>query len=156
MRMRLPNWYGKKYPSIEDMESYAALHGAIVARGSIPGALYVPGGAVEPESPPMILLPIRGPLEMAWLFAHELGHLVQHAGRRGEYLRSKDEAAADRWAARALIPEAAVRRHRNASLDAFIAALSAHYEDLPLEDCPQRRLAARIANIRLKAVEEVA
>lgn len=62
----------------------------------------------------------------------------------------------DPWKQRALIPEAAVRRHRNASLDAFMGALSRHYEDLPMHDCPQRRLAAKIASIRLRAVEEVA
>lgn len=96
------------------------------------------------------------PLEEAWYLAHELGHLVQHGGYTTDWAHDKQEAQASRWAACALIPEAAVRRHANASLDAFIAALSAHFEHLPLEDCPQRRLAAQIARIRLKAVEEVA
>jgi len=104
----------------------------------------------------VILLPWVTGLREVWLLAHELGHLVQHAGPRGELLYSKDEAQANRWAARALIPEKRVRAYANASLDAFIGALSAHYEDLPLEDCPARRLAAHIARIRLKAVEDVA
>ena len=106
---------------------------------------------------PVILIPKGSSgLERAWVLAHEIGHLVHHAGPRGGLLYDKDEGKADLWAARALIPEAAVRRHRNASLDAFIGALSKHYEDLPMRDCPQRRLAAKIASIRLRALEEVA
>ena len=57
------------------------------------------------------------------------------------------------WAACALIPEARIRAHRNACLDAFVGALSAHFEDLPLTNCASRRLAGRIAKIRLKNME---
>jgi hypothetical protein len=117
-------------------------------------ALYTAPEGLEPA---VILLPLRaGLLERCWLLAHELGHLHLHAGPRGALLEGRDEAAADRWAARALIPQARVLAYANASLDAFIGALSAHYEDLPLEDCPARRLAGRIASIRLRAVREVA
>ena len=107
--------------------------------------------------PPAIILPQSvGQLRLVWLMAHELGHLVLHGGYVSRWTHDRQEAAADRWAARALVPESAVRRHRNASVDAFIGALSSHYEDIPLYDCPERRLAAEIATIRLKAVEEVA
>lgn len=116
-------------------------------------ALFVAG---EGEEPPVILLPRRSGLLIHWLLAHELGHLVHHSGPKGELFYSKDESVADRWAAKALIPRARIAMHHNASLDAFIGALSAHYEDLPLWDCPQRRLAALIATVRLRTLEEVA
>ena len=106
---------------------------------------------------PVIILPFDAPpLEMTWLLAHELAHAVLHTGAKNEWSYSKGEAQANRWAARALIPEARIHAYANASLDAFIGALSAHYEDLPLEDCPARRLAAKIATYRLRALEEVA
>lgn len=97
-----------------------------------------------------------GLLQQFWWLAHELGHLLHHVGPRAQLLHSKGEHQASQWAARALIPQARIRAYANASLDAFIGALSAHYEDLPLWDCPARRLAADIAIIRLRAVEEVA
>jgi len=151
--MTYPVWFGRRYPSLLDFEHYAESLGAGIGEANIPFGVFLP----DVLGVPVILIP-RGSsgLERAWFLAHEIGHLVQHAGPRGELLHGKDEGQADKWAARALIPESAVRRHRNASLDAFIAALSRHYEDLPMHDCPQRRLAAKIANIRLKAVEEVA
>lgn len=95
-------------------------------------------------------------MERVYLLAHELGHLVQHSGPRGALLYAKDEHKADQWAVCALIPWDRIKNHANASLDAFIGALSAHYEDIPLEDCPQRALAAHIAMIRLRALKEVA
>ena len=153
----VPHWYGKKYPSFEQLEAFAVGLGARVGVGDVPGALFVPPGAVDDESPAMILLPERaGLLQRMWLLAHEAGHLARHSGAAPAARAKKVEAQADRWAAMALIPESAVRRHQNASVDAFIAALSAHYEDLPLEDCPQRELAAKIARIRLHLMEEVA
>lgn len=151
--MAYPVWFGRRYPSLLDFEQYAESLGAGIGEANIPFGVFL----ADVLGVPVILLP-RGcsGLERAWFLAHEIGHLVQHTGPRGDLLHGKDEGQADRWAARALIPESAVRRHRNASLDAFIGALSKHYEDLPLYDCPQRRLAAKIASIRLKSVEEVA
>lgn len=149
-----PDWYGLRYPTLEDLEVFTEQLGAGVVWTRAGQAAFDPGDA---ERAPAIYVPRRaGPLEQAWLLAHELGHLVQHAGPRGELLWSKDETQADRWAALALIPAARIEAHGNASLDAFIAALSAHFEDLPYEDCPQRRLAAWIAEIRLRTIEEVA
>lgn len=145
------NWFGRRYPTMEDLEGMAEDLGCIVVFGKIQTAAFIPVGI------PTIIIPeTHGPLAQHWALAHELGHLVQHDGPRGQFLRGKDESQADRWAARALIPRARVRAHANASLDAFIGALSAHYEELPLADCPQRRLAARIALVRLKTVEDVA
>jgi len=95
-------------------------------------------------------------LARAWSLAHELGHLVLHLGYTSPWSRAKQETQAERWAACALIPEGRVQKHGNASLDAFIGALSAHFEDLPLENCPARRLAAKIARIRLKAIDREA
>ena len=149
-----PQWFGRRYPTLDDLLAAAEACGCAVGSAPIPIAMFVPA---EGPAPAVILLPRQaGLLERCWLLAHELGHLHLHAGPRGPLLEGRDEAAADRWAARALIPQARVARHGNASLDAFIAALSAHYEDLPLFDCPARRLAARIATIRLRAVQEVA
>ena len=102
---------------------------------------------------PVILLPKGlGPLEECWELAHELGHLVQHVGPRGKLLFDKDERAANLWGAQALIPQSAVMRYRNACEDAFIGALSKHFEDIPPRDCDTRRLAAKIARFRLQAL----
>jgi Zn-dependent peptidase ImmA (M78 family) len=151
----LPAWYGQKYTSFSDLEAFAATMGAVVGVVEVPGALYVPAGAVEDESPPLIMIPeSAGPLERLWLLAHEVGHLAMHFGSASPARASKVEAQADRWAARALIPEAAVQRYKNASVDAFIGALSKHYEDLPLMNCRSREVAGIIARIRLSMVEE--
>lgn len=134
--------------------AFAESLGCVVGHAEIGDhGIFVAGEGHEPS---VILIQREHGLAAFWALAHELGHLVQHSGPRGELLHSKDEAQADRWAARALIPRARVKHHGNASMDAFIGALSAHYEELPLEDCPARRLAARIAQIRLRVVEEVA
>jgi hypothetical protein len=149
-----PDWYGRKYPTFEDLEAHASELGALVGVGDVPKALYIPKGCICDGSPAMIQIPqALGLLERTWLLAHEVGHLVQHEGARGEHLKGKDEHQADRWAAQALIPEEAVRRSRNASVDSFIGALSKHYQDLPPENCPDRALAGRIAKIRLSLVE---
>jgi len=145
-----PPWYGRLYPSLRSLEGYAESLGAGVGYAAIPFALYHP----NVDGVPVILLPADyGPLARCWGLAHELGHLVRHAGPRGHLLYRKDERTADCWAARALIPEAAVRRYRNASMDAFIAALWRHYEEFPMEDCPTRALAGRIARVRLGCLE---
>lgn len=149
-----PSWFGRRYPTWDDLLDFAEELGCRVGFADLGDiALFVAGGVNEP---PVILLPCNGGILGHWLLAHELGHLVHHLGPRGELLYSKDEATANKWAVRALIPELRVKSHANASLDAFIGALSAHYEDIPLYDCPARRLAAKIATIRLRAVQEVA
>lgn len=149
----VPAWYGRRYPTHDDLLALADLLGAGVADAPVPFGLFFP----DVIGVPVILLPQgAGPLERTWHLAHELGHLILHTGPRGDFLHGKDEAQADRWAAQALIPHAAVLRYRNASLDAFIGALSKHYEDIPFTDCPARKLAARIARIRLRTLEEVA
>ena len=153
--MRNPSWFSHRYPTVDDLLVAIEGLGAVVLKAPIgTGALFVAG---EGHLPPAIILPKKvGQLRLVWLMAHELGHLVLHGGYVSRWTHDRQEAAADRWAARAMVPESAVRRHRNASVDAFIGALSSHYEDIPLYDCPERRLAAEIATIRLKAVEEVA
>ena len=143
-------WYGRKYPSQDDLESAAWDLGAVVVYGAVPTAFC----CMHPEGPIIGLPEDAGPLEKAWLLAHELGHLAQHSGPKNDLSYRKGESQADRWAARALIPEAAVRRYQNASLDAFIGALSKHYEDIPFKDCHQRKLAGVIAGIRLDALRE--
>ena len=146
-----PSWFGARYPSLEDFEAYAWELGAVVVYGPVMTAAYFPGSDWEL---PLIVVPQDlGLLAKAWALAHELGHLVQHAGPKGELSWSKNEAQANRWAACALIPEARVQAYRNASIDAFVGALSANYEDIPLMNCTQRRLAGRIARIRLKLLE---
>jgi Zn-dependent peptidase ImmA (M78 family) len=143
-----PDWYGSRYPNLEDLVIFGESLGAGVRFGRLPAA------AFAPSDPPVLLVPAQhGPLNTAWTLAHEIGHLVQHTGPRGELLWSKDEHQANRWAACALIPEARIHMHHNACLDAFIGALSAHYEDIPLSACMTRRLAAKIAKIRMKHLE---
>ena len=153
-----PSWFGKRYPVFEDLVVAAENFGARVTQADIGDeALYVaPDQALG--QPPAIILPIYAPpLLMMWLMAHELAHMFLHgSGYLSQLQRDRQESDAERWAARALIPQARIRHHKNASVDAFMGALSSHYEDLPLVDCEARRLAAHIATIRLKAVEEVA
>ena len=150
-----PNWYGRRYPTPEDLILAIETTGAVILYAEIgDGALFVAG---EPPIPPVVILPVQGGvLLLSWLLAHELGHLTLHGGYTSRWTHDRQEHQANVWAARALIPDRSIREHKNASLDAFLAALSIHYEHLPLEDCSQRRLAAEIATIRLKAVEEVA
>ena len=149
-----PDWYGLSYPTWEDMETYAWNLGAVVTFGPVAkGVFYPPVPALDIQA--VIGIPQgSGPLAQIWSLAHELGHLVQHTGPKGELFWSKNEAQANRWAARAVIPEERIQAHRNASLDAFVGALSAHFEDLPLIGCNPRRLAGKIARIRLKILEE--
>lgn len=143
----MPSWYGLRYPTLEDLEAHAEHLGACVVWTRARCAAFDASG-------PAIYIPKdTGPLKRAWNLAHELGHLVRHTGPKGRLLYSKGEAQADRWAVCALIPQSRINLHQNASPDAFIAALSAHFGDIPLEDCPERRLAARIARIRLKIME---
>lgn len=151
--MRHPSWFSKRYPTPDLLEAAIAELGAILQEvPGLPSAAIVFGAGA-----PVVFLPAGlGPLERCWSLAHELAHLLMHHGYISEWTHEQQEGRADRWAACAMIPETAVRRHRNASLDAFIGALSKHYEDLPMHDCLERRLAAKIASIRLRAVEEVA
>jgi len=128
----------------------AELFGARVVMRPLPTAAYVPGIL---DAPPIILVPTQfGPLAMMWALAHELGHLRLHVGPGNKLIRSKNEQQANKWAACALIPDARIRLYQNASVDAFIAALSANYEDLPMSDSPSRALAHKIAQYRLNAL----
>ena len=145
-------WYGNRYPSLNDLQDAAWDLGAVVVYGATPVAFC----CLDPEGPIIGIPEDAGLLEKSWMLAHEIGHLVQHNGPKNELTWRKNESQADRWAACALIPDSRVKDYRNASLDAFIGALSAHYEELPMVDCPQRDLAARIASIRLRTIGEVA
>lgn len=149
---KLPAWYGLHYPTLEDLETYAWNLGASVVYGRISKGSYL-APIEEYGVPAVVIVPDRSsPLARTWSLAHELGHLVLHLGYISPWMRAKQETQADRWAACALIPEARIQQYANASLDAFIGALSAHYENLPLMDCQQRRLAAKIARIRLQTI----
>lgn len=147
-----PPWYGRRYPRLEDLEAAAEALGVAVFVVPVPTA----AAMLDAEAAdPFLLIPSgRSGLETSWLLAHELGHVMQHAGPRGALLYDKDERAADRWAACALIPEARILRHGNASQDAFIAALSAHYGPIPPTDNQDRELAGYIARIRLSALPQ--
>jgi hypothetical protein len=159
--MYTPSWYGERYPTEIDLVSCAEAIGAWVALRPLPAAAYI---SAVLGAPPIIFVPNqRGPLATAWGLAHELGHLCQHSGppilTDGDsapslhLVRSKNEHQANKWAACALIPDARIRHYGNASIDAFMAALSANYEDLPPADCPQRALAHKIAQHRLNAIK---
>ena len=147
--MNPPNsWFGQRYPSFEDLVVLAENLGCRVGRADLGDqALFI---CPETKEPPVILLPHEGGLVATWLLAHECGHLIHHSGPKTVLTYGRDEARADRWGACALIPEARIRLYKNASEDSFIGALSANYEDLPLEDCPIRSLAGKIARIRLQ------
>lgn len=143
------DWFGLRYPSHADLEAYAWQLGIAVVAGEVPHAAYFPA---YDGLPAVIVSPMGGPLETMWAIAHELGHAVQHSGPKGPRSHSKEEHQANKWAACALIPEARIQHYGNASVDAFIGAISSHYEEIPFSDCPTRRLAARIAKYRLKAL----
>lgn len=149
-----PDWFGLRYPSQEDLEAYACDLGASVVSGPVPKGAYFPARVLNDGmcAPPVIVVPDSSPLARAWSLAHELGHLVLHSGPKGELYWRRDEAKANRWASCALIPEARIALHSNASTDAFIGALSAHFEELPLIDCASRRLAGKIARHRIHAL----
>jgi hypothetical protein len=145
-----PTWWGESYPRWYDLERLAEEYGCLVimTHGRVP--CFFPG---DEKVGPAVFIPVKaGTLERFWMLAHELGHLVHHTGPRNDLLYSKGEVQANIWAAETLIPRARIDAYGNASLDAFIGALSAHYEDLPLLDCPARLLAARIASIRLHSL----
>lgn len=151
--MNMPSWFGTHYPSIEDLKELANQLGAGVGEADIPCGLYHP----NIEGQKVIIIPSKGNiLESAWFLAHEIGHLIQHSGPKGQMCHGKEEAQANRWAACALIPEQRIRMYGNACLDSMIGALSANYEDIPFQDCPTRELAAKIAGYRLMALQEVA
>lgn len=153
-KVAAPDWFGRRYPTLDDLVQAIEASGALVGWAAIGSGLYVAG---EDGDPPVVLAPTDvSHLTQCWMLAHELAHLRAHAGHKTRWTYDRDEVAADRWAARALIPRGRVLAHGNASLDAFIGALSAHYGDIPLIDCPDRRLAARIAATRLKHLEESA
>jgi hypothetical protein len=140
-------WFGKRYPMFQDLEMYAESQGASIVFGHFPAA-FLPEGA----GGPIIFLPdTASGLEKVWLLAHEIGHLLQHSGK-APLMHGKQEFRADHWAACALIPLERILDHRNASEDAFVGALSAHFEDIPPEDCQSRRLAGEIARIRLRSL----
>lgn len=145
-------WHGRRYPSLNDLVLALEARGAVILHADIgEEALFVAG---EPPVPPVVILPIGvGPLHLAWLMAHELAHLVKHEGYSSPWAYDRQEHQARIWAATALIPEAAVQRHNNASVDAFVAALSKHYEDLPPYDCRAREIAGIIARVRLSLVK---
>lgn len=151
--MRAPSWLGHRYPTLDDLERVAEDLGCLIARAPLGDeAIYFAGEGAEP--PVILISDSAHSLVLAWTLAHELGHLVHHSGPKGELLWAKGEHQADMWAACALIPKDRIRQHRNASEDAFVAALSAHFGDIPTTNCPERRLAGRIARIRLRALND--
>ena len=152
--MQNPAWLGVRYAKFQDLEALAASIGVGIGYAPIPFGLFYP----SMMGVPVVLLPEdAGPLEMIWSLAHELGHAIRHSGPKGSLSYGKEEAQASRWAACALIPYERIAAYGNASEDAMVAALSAHYEDLPYEDCPARALAGSIARIRLESLaQEVA
>jgi len=142
----LPVWYGKAYPSLDNLVEYVDTLGVCVQFDSkIDVAVYFN------EKDPIILIPTQfGLLDTIWKLAHETGHLCERitaAAWKRAWVRCENQA--NRWAACALLPEAEIQK---ASIDTFIAALSAHYEELPLHDCPARALAHRIATIRMDTI----
>ncbi len=153
MAVPLPIWYGLRYPTLEDLEAYAAEMGAVVLHGGIGDRAFCHLAQGPDDTSVIGLSDGFSPLEAMWNFAHELAHLALHLGYVSPWTRDRQEAQAKRWAACALIPEARIRAYRNACQDALIAALSANFEDVPMMDCSLRVLAAEIAGWRLKSMD---
>lgn len=150
--MTLPDWYGCKYPTLLDLEDSAHELDVPVLYGKCPK----PAMMWDSDGPLCIIVPdYSGNLARCWAVAHELGHLVLHHGPVSKFLRDKREEEANAWAARALIPAVRIRHHQNASIGTFIAALSRHFQEIPTHDDPLRRLAAVIAQARLRHLKEV-
>lgn len=147
-----PSWFGKRYPSIEDLEAFSEELGApVIWTAASTGCFW----AGDEEHAPALFIPSRfDGFERAWTLAHELGHLAHHSGPKTSWTRDPDEIRADRWAACALIPEDRINYYQNASIDSFIAAISSNYGDIPYNDCPARRLAAHVASVRLRCLKE--
>ncbi|WP_316411292.1 ImmA/IrrE family metallo-endopeptidase [Mesoterricola sediminis] len=152
--MQNPDWFGNSYPDFHTMLGLAEENRIGVGFADVPFGLYYP----NIMGVRVIVIPNGvSPLMRIWALAHELGHAFQHSGAKGSLSYRKEEVQASRWAAQALIPIQRICMYQNASIDAFIGALSAHYEDIPFEDCPARDLAASIAKYRLSALaQEVA
>lgn len=131
------------------MEAFLSSNRIGLGFADIPFGLFIPSVL----GVPVVLLPRDAtPLERMWAMAHELGHAILHSGAKSEWSYTKGEAQANRWAASALIPNERIQTYLNACEDSMVAALSAHYEDIPLIDCSVRRLAGRIARIRLQTL----
>lgn len=147
--MTCPIWFGLHYPEWADLMDHADKLGVPVVENQAPRPAYL----AKDSGGPLIVIPEGLPsLARHWALAHELGHARQHAGPIPR-AKGRQECQANRWAACALIPEARIMLHQNACLDSMIAALSAHYEDIPPIDCPSRTLAARIGRYRLQALQ---
>lgn len=142
------DWFGKRYPTLEDLEVVARQQGACV----LYGACAAPAALWDALGPHSIFIPdYRGKLAKCWGISHELGHIVLGHGPV-PHSNPHHELDADKWAAQALIPEARIRAYRNATLSGFIKALLRHYA---AEDDAVRMLAARIAHARLAALEDL-
>lgn len=148
----LPSWFGRTYPTQDDLLDFAWDLGAAVTFGRVSKGAYFPANPDYGEDAVLVVPDHDEALPKTWSLAHEVGHLVLHLGYTSPWTRAKQETQAERWGACALIPQERIRAYKNASVDAFIAALSRHYQDVPAENSPIRRLAARIAKIRLQAL----
>jgi len=108
--MLCPGWYGIRCPSYEELVIAAEQMGALVTWVDTGGeGICIAGAGHEP---PVIVVP-AGPecVCAAWVLAHEIGHLVHHLGALGEHQHAKGESTADRWAARALIPNGIIQTY---------------------------------------------
>lgn len=148
----LPSWYGQTYPTQDNLLDFAWDLGAAVTFGRVSKGAYFPANPDYGEDAVLVVPDHNEDLPKIWSLVHEVGHLVLHLGYTSPWTRAKQETQAERWGACALIPQERIRAHKNASVDAFIGALSLHYQDVPPENCAVRRLAARIARIRLQAL----
>ena len=146
----MPAWYGVRYPHLDDLEDHALRLGTAVKFGNFPA----PACLWDGTGPLVIFVPnYSGNLARVWALSHELGHLTLHHGPI-RHSHSRHEAEADSWAVRALIPEARIQCHQNASVGSFMAALWRHYQEYGQADDGVRRLAARIAYTRLGCMQE--
>lgn len=142
------DWFGSRYPTLEDLEGVALKQGAPV----LYGPCEAPAAAWDDLGPLCIFIPgYRGRLAKCWGISHELGHIVLGHGPL-PHSNANHEFEADKWAAQALIPESRIRAYRNATLSGFIKALLRHYAS---EDEAVRMLAARIAHARLAAIQDM-
>lgn len=144
-----PWWYGRYHPKLKDLVVFGESLGAGIHLDHLPAAVFVP------DDPPIIMVPCQhGHLSTVWTLAHELGHLCHHSGRDGQLHWHAGEHKANQWAAGALLPSQRMPLIGFLRLDDLIDDLSNHFEYLHPQNHDARKLARKIARIRLRSIKE--
>lgn len=133
----MPTWFGLTYPALNELLAFATSLDCVVGetRLSVPVVICEPGQEA-------ILIPKNGSsLANFWALAFGLGCIVTH-----------DQGAAKEWASRALIPASRIPRGHASEME-MIGSISRHYETISQKDSEVFKLASKIAEARLWALE---